>query len=151
MPEDYYGRASGLVVFANKLWSIGGIEPFVSIVTDDIWTTSNGTYWVMEADSSELSPRFAHALVASGSKLWSIGGRRYEYTGTTRTQVDQSDETWFSEDGLNRTNDAHAPFGQRISPAVAYFKGRIWVIGGRSPGETSPLTLLNDVWSMEAP
>lgn len=152
MPAEYFGTFVGLVAFADKLWHIGGFEPFASVASKDIWATSNGIDWVMEADSSELTPRFNHALAASGSRIWSIGGSRYENTDSSKIQVDALDETWFSEDGLNwELNDAHAPFGPRIRPAVAYFKGRIWVIGGMLPGDLSQPTLLNDVWSMETP
>jgi hypothetical protein len=150
MPEDFVGTSgSGHVAHAGGFWHIGGKDAFSNVAPPQIWHTLDGTSWAKAADTSELTPRFYHRLVSSGPKLWSIGGESETYTGTSTSPVYLYDQVWSSEDAVHWTlADAHAPFGQRMQPGVAYFKGRIWVVGGQGYGVG---TYFNDVWSMEPP
>lgn len=140
----------GVASFAGSLWRIGGGSGVTNTFLHDVWKTSDGKTWERAADSSELLLRYGHILVASPSRLFSLGGFKavrnadhlYDYT-------DASDELWASTDGTDwALVDSHAPFGKRNQYSAAYLNGRIWVIGGSLPNSGNSL---NDVWYMEAP
>jgi hypothetical protein len=147
MPKGYSGTdAQSQIVFKNAFWRIGGADNAGGMPTD-IWKTLDGINWVRTVPATASLPRREHRMTASDSTLWAIGGGRdYGYNPIDRFSDPLFDQVWSTKDGSVWTLvDAHAPFGQRIGPAVTWFKGRVWVIGGTLQG-----IRLNDVWSMEA-
>jgi hypothetical protein len=131
------------VVFANKMWVIGGSDGTViddvGIYSHDVWYSTNGADWTQATPSAAFSPRVYHTSVVFKKKMWVIGG------------VDNSNnyynDTWSSSNGADWTLVTEtAAFPARIDHTSVVFKNetgeKMWVIGG---GDGNGM-YFNDVW-----
>jgi hypothetical protein len=141
------GIDPGTVINPYGLWIIGGGEPNDSLYSRRIWLSPDGHNWIFNSDNDGLLPRSGQRLVGAGNDLYAIGGISVHGLAEGGVEVhDLTDQVWTSPNGNSwELFDSHAPFGRRYYPAVAWFKGKVWCIGGSSTPTGSPLA---DVWSM---
>lgn len=157
----FSARQGHQVVVANiggnkKLWLIGGFDGSSQSLgrLNDVWSSANGTDWTkVKADKKnpdpavdkQFVPRTLHQVVASGSKLWVIGGFGGSYTSRNNLN-----DVWSSSDGVNwtKTTISGQHFRARNSHQVvqANIGGtqRFYVIGGSAERSDQ-----NDVWRSE--
>lgn len=157
----FSARNSHQVVVANidgnkKLWLIGGFDGSSQSLgrLNDVWSSANGSAWTkVKADKKnpdpavdkQFVPRSNHQVVASGSKLWVIGGFGGSYTSRNNLN-----DVWSSSDGVNwtKTTISGKHFSARNSHQVvqANIGGtqRFYVIGGSAERSDQ-----NDVWRSE--
>jgi hypothetical protein len=137
------------VVFDNRIWVFGGTGGSqVSIVYDDVWSSTNGVTWEEKTDGSskKFPARFDHQSIVfndgSGEKIWVIGG-----TGTDDSSF--FDDVWSSTDGktwTEETKDSSKKFPARAGHASEVFDNQMWVFGGNA---SSSIDSKNDVWSSD--
>ncbi|MEO7425404.1 MAG: hypothetical protein ABI036_09470 [Fibrobacteria bacterium] len=149
LPANYFGTGgTGQIVFLDKFWRIGGQDPWSRKQAIDIWNTADGIEWELSAESTDFLPRYDNVLVASDSRIYSIGGSRDIELNPDHKTVNLYDEVWSSPNGVDwAPMDIHAPFGQRIGPGAAYFKGKLWLIGGQMANGA----FTNDIWYLDNP
>lgn len=122
-----------VVVFANKLWLIGGVAFEGISEQSDVWSSDDGITWTRTA-LGEFPARSDHEVVVYNNKLWVIGG----YGGAAQLLND----VWSSSDGVHWAEvTASAAFSPRLGLRVAAYDNQMWLIGG---GAGSSGT--NDVW-----
>ncbi len=133
------------VVFQNQLWVIGGVSfrqidngPGVPptdelYYLEDVWSSTNGTDWVEQADTVGFGPRDGITAGVLGDKIFVIGG----FDGT-----DYKNDVWSTTDGVTWVEEtASAEFSPRSGHTTAIFDNKIWVAGGWNGVDT-----YNDVW-----
>ncbi len=63
------------VVFNNKMWVIAGdFATDRSLITNDVWYSSNGTNWVQATNGAAFPPRQFGSSVVFNNTIWIIGG-----------------------------------------------------------------------------
>lgn len=130
-PRD--GHAA--VVFAGKMWVIGGEESHGD--STDVWYSTNGVDWT-KTTSFVIEGRAFSAVLPFNGKMWFMGG-----CGSFQPICN---DVFYSTDGALWSEDTnHAPWRARYGHAAAYFDSRMWVMGGCD--STSPR---HDVWYSEA-
>ncbi len=149
MPEGFKVGVDPGTVF-NPYYGlsiIGGGEPTDSLYSRQIWLTVDGHNWILQTDTTDLLPRSGQRLIGAGNDFFSIGGTWIQRLAEGGQEVhDLTDQVWTSPNGVSwELFDSHAPFGKRYYPAVAWFKDKVWCIGGLSTPTESPLA---DVWMM---
>ena len=118
------------VVFADKLWVIGGYDGGRE---DDVWYSEDGFNWSEATATAGWPSRHAHTSVVFEDKLWVIGG----YDGGNSLN-----DVWYSEDGENwMQTTASVGWSGRYHHASVVFNDKIWIIGGYDGS-----SWLNDVW-----
>ena len=139
---EFSARSGHQVVTFNdgsgdKLWLIAGSE---GALTNDVWSSGDGTNWARQTTDAAFSARRSHQAVSfnngSGNKLWLIGGDNGK----------KSNDVWSSSDGIKWTQEtANAEFSERKNHQVVRFNDgngdKLWLIGGKN-GESK-----NDIWS----
>lgn len=65
-------------VYENRMWIMAGTENFyddnLDTLKNDVWSSSDGTMWSLEADSAAWPQRtHAQAVLFSG-RIWTAGG-----------------------------------------------------------------------------
>jgi hypothetical protein len=148
MPEPFkVGVDPGTVINSYGMWIIGGGEPTDSLFSRQIWLTVDGHNWIYNTDTTDLMPRSGQRLIAAGNDFYSIGGTWVHSLAEGGVEVhDLTDQVWTSPNGVNwQLFDSHAPFGKRYYPAVVWFQGKVWCIGGLSSPTGSALA---DIWMM---
>jgi hypothetical protein len=148
MPEGFkVGIDPGTVLNSFGLWIIGGGEPTDSLYSRQIWMNRDGHNWTFHTDTTDLMPRSGQRLIGAGNDFYSIGGTWIHRLAEGGQEVhDLTDQVWTSPNGVSwQLFDSHAPFGKRYQPAVAWFKGMVWCIGGLNTPTGSPLA---DIWMM---
>lgn len=123
------------VVFNDALVVIGG-DNLAGIVSDQIWTSSDGVAWTeIVPTSPSFSPRIRHTATVYNGKVWIVGGE----DATTAYKND----IWYSDDMLNWTEYIDGLLG---SPglnrhAALVYRDEVYVFGGYSPSGTSGMIL----------
>jgi hypothetical protein len=148
MPEPFkVGLDPGTVINPYGLWIIGGGEPTDSLYSRQVWLSTDGHNWILTTDTTDLMPRSGQRLIGAGSDFYSIGGTWVQHLAEGGQELhDLTDQVWTSPNGVNwQLFDSHAPFGKRYYPAVAWFKGKVWCIGGLRKPTGPPLA---DIWMM---
>jgi hypothetical protein len=134
--------ASAAVVFAGKMWILGGTEDYYfgddKSLKNDVWSSTDGRHWKLETASAEWSPRAYHQAVVLNDKIYLFGGGNYVPNYEARADV------WSSGDGVHWEQvTSKAPWHPRLwFPAVVY-RNRMWVLGGWS---NNPSRNWGDVW-----
>jgi hypothetical protein len=127
------------VVFAGKMWVIGGYSGFMH-AENDVWCSSDGVRWSSATLSAPWSPRYGHTSVVHNGKMWVIGGYHPEIPTYLTNWLN---DVWYSTDGIKWTSATlSAPWTGRYNHTSVAYDGRIWVMGG-SP--FSPV-IMSDVW-----
>lgn len=137
-PRDRFS----LIVFNNKLWLLGGryyVGYSTNIITNDIWSTGDGSNWSQAAASSghfAPIPRAYGAQVAvHQNKLWIISGYGYNYNPTYDTyNLGYMESVSTTADGINWTvqtnyfSDSYKV--RRYFGSMVSYKNRLWMISG---------------------
>ena len=129
------GLIIGNVVFAGKMWVIGGGTYDERTYTNDVWNSSDGVHWTQVAASAPWSGRQYHNIVVFDNKIWVIAG-------ATGLDEGGSTDVWYSTDGHTWTSLDGAPWGRRHAASVWIFQNALWL------GNGSDTALYNDVWKM---
>lgn len=110
-----------VVVFQNKLWSIGGLTDLHEPI--GVWSSDDGVTWTQASGTSPLPTVQGHTALVYAGKLWVIGGNNENW--------ERRGEVWNSDDGINWNKVAYkAPFGTIAGHRSLVFADRMWVIGG---------------------
>lgn len=137
-------RISGkCIVFNNKLYYIGGSNPFVSYNT--IWQSSNGRDWVKQKIHSlpMFSGRDGHSAVEYKGKVWLIGGRGH-YSN------DVMNDIWYSSNmydwqEYNGTGELPPLHGHN----TVAFNNKIFILGGILPStNVAGVRISRAIWSI---
>ncbi|AWX44367.1 hypothetical protein HME9304_01367 [Flagellimonas maritima] len=129
-------KATGVVVFDDKIWVIGGIDEFDNSL-DDIWSSADGENWVLEGNLP-FGNIFGHELIAFNGKLWIYGGI---FDGF------QSRKIFSSVDGINWVEETETtPFIQYQNSKFIVLENEIFRIAGYS-GEIDDLSVERNVYS----
>jgi len=134
-PRSYFST----VVFndggGDKMWVIGGIVS--PAVTNDVWSSTNGSDWVRATPEAAFSPRYSPISYVYDNKIWVVGG------------ADEDDlslnDVWYSSNGVNwfqATTEAVVP--QREYGSGVVYDNKMWLMGGFDDGDG--WQDLNDVW-----
>jgi hypothetical protein len=123
----------GALEFNNKLWLIGGWDPYIAQpLLNEVWSSEDGENWALVNDSTPWEPRHSAGYVVFNNKMWLISG-------------DGIDDVWYTEDGENWVKALiNAPWGKRYKPYVIVYKEKIWLIGGLDVENNYEPK--NDVW-----
>jgi hypothetical protein len=134
--------ASGLVVFKDKLWMLGGTEDYYfgneKNLKNDVWSSVDGKTWKRETANAGWSPRAYLQAVVFNGKIYVIAGGNYV------PKYEALNDVWSSEDGIHWVQETKAaPWHPRIWFSSVVYRDHIWVLGGWS---NSPNRNWNDVW-----
>jgi hypothetical protein len=92
--------------------------------------------WTQAVGSAGFSGRFGFESVVFKGRLWVIGG--------SSTNLDYSNDVWYSPDGVSWTKATENPgFSPRRNHQVVEYRGQLWLIGG----ETGMYEYANDIWT----
>jgi hypothetical protein len=88
------------VVFDNKIWVLAGMTPYGygHGPSDDVWCSTNGSYWICMTDSADWQKREYHTSVVFKNKIWVLGG----YVGGWTSKGNMND-VWYSSNGVDWT------------------------------------------------
>ena len=131
------------LAYGGKMWVIGGVAAGVdsgtSVLTHDVWSSTDGVHWTLATDSAGWHPRVGQAGVVFDSLMWIMGGADTFDSGGPGQRVN---DVWNSSDGVHWTRvTASAGWAPRDGHAAVASMGRMWVLGGEvSLGDSS------DVW-----
>ncbi|MFM7149650.1 MAG: galactose oxidase, partial [Gemmataceae bacterium] len=134
--------ASGLVVFKDRMWLLGGTENYYfgddKSLKNDVWSSADGKTWKRELASAPWSPRAYHAAVVHAGKIWVMGGGNYV------PKYHALNDVWCSEDGVHWEKvTSAAAWPPRIWFSGVAYRDRLWVLGGWS---NNPAKNWGDVW-----
>jgi len=147
------------VTYNGRLWLIGGGP----VLGGEIWSTTDGLTWIRHGDNKHIG----HESIVYRERIITFSGDPYATTdGVTFERLANDVGTWSwsgyvcharrlwclgggnahimsSPDGATwTTHTRDAPWGWRADPALAVFKGHVWMVGGA--GVSSPT---NDLWA----
>lgn len=148
--EDRQGHQ--VVFFNNKLMAFGGINSvnkrymkfmYYSLDNSATWSKdlTNGSYLPLYGE------RLSHKVVEFKNKLWMIGGG-----GSSGDGPVTNNDIWSSLDGSNWVEEnPAAEFSVSSGFDVAFFAGKLWVIGTEYNGDQSKVWSSEDgvSWSLE--
>jgi leucine-zipper-like transcriptional regulator 1 len=145
---SWSGRAGFTsVVFNDRIWVMGGFENSdgSAVALNDVWSSVDGTTWVLETDDASWSPRVSHSTVVFNDKLWVMGGN---------LDTDYYNDVWSSADGVNwflESDDGSSLWSDRKGSCSVVFNNRMWIIGGVDYGGISQVysTLNGKEWVLE--
>ncbi len=138
-------------VLSGKLYYAGG-QDYQGNLSHNIWSTTNGSNWVLSSSSPVWSPRAYHATTVAPCNIGSSSTSTISQKSPAKVflmgGIDPNsvyDETVFSSSNGSTWNQLtnNAAWGQRQGHASVYFLNKIWVLGGND-GITGNK---NDVWS----
>ena len=132
--------------FRDRMWIMGGwTEGRLAGhgATSQVWSSSDGRDWKLEAQRAGWSPRLAAGLVEFKGRLWILGGTENYYFGDKQSV---RNDVWSSSDGVHWQQEIeHAPWSARAYHQAVALGDRLWVMGG---GNYVPeYHAENDVWS----
>jgi hypothetical protein len=136
-------------VFDDKMWIEGGldgngapsglhheVEYGGALYFNDIWSSTDGARWKLEATSTGWKPRRSMSIVEFKGALWMFGGWSPE-------DGYQSD-VWQSHDAVHWTRvTGNAAFVPREGQWVEVWNGKLWMTGGVN---YEARKTFNDVW-----
>src|SRR5690606_24202905 len=77
----------------NKLWLTGGGTE-TAIPYSDIWTSTDGINWNLEASDTGWHGNVEHTALAHNGKVWLIGGHDSAYMYNSVWSPDYTEITW---------------------------------------------------------
>jgi hypothetical protein len=135
--------SSGVVVFNNKMWVIGGIV--TGGYANDVWNSSDGVHWTRVLASAPWAARQNFGCVVFNNQIWVI-------CGDNNLGLGAFSDVWSSPDGVNWIQQGTFP-SPRTGASCVVFNGAIWVIAGGtavadpSAGSNDYLVdAMNDTW-----
>jgi hypothetical protein len=115
------------LVFNNKMW----------VISSDIWSSSDGVYWVCESTSTPFTGRKGFSAIVHNNKMWVMGGY---------TSEGKKNDVYSSVNGITWNQETlSAAWAPRYDHSSLSYHNKMWVIAGRS----SSGEYLSDVWSSE--
>lgn len=115
-------KATGVEVFDDKIWVIGGRNE-ADIPLTDIWSSDDGENWTLEGDFP-FGGIYGHELIVFNGKLWIYGGVSEGFLST---------KIFSSEDGIAWEEETEiAPFVQYQSSKFEVLGNKIFRIAGYS-------------------
>jgi len=152
---------AGWVVFAGRMWVIGGDDNSGHYQTD-IWNSADGVHWTQVAASvpwaepkASQPGRVLHYALAFDDQLWVMGGQALPAGLDPRpdpypqTPIYYSD-VWSSSDGVNWVQRGVLPHALGMICGAVVFHGQMWVIGGGTYGDAGQGVdgeVFSEVWS----
>jgi hypothetical protein len=128
--ETAYDGYAEMTVYDGKMWAI----------KQSVWNSEDGINWTQVLDKTPFGVRGYGELVVHNDAMFQLGSGRDVYRSTDGVEWD--------------CVLAETPYGNRSGAAVATYAGKLWVMGGGSPGANDPvekgyetITTHNDVWS----
>ena len=123
------------VVFNNRIYVFRGNDR----ANEEVWSTSDGSNWIMETDNA--------FPVRSHYKTLVFNGFIYVFGGWIRGG-ELTNEVWASPDGSYwyQKRPADAIFEARINHTATVFDGKVWVMGGESWNASGSSTFYGDIW-----
>jgi hypothetical protein len=140
-PRDSQGE----VVFADRLWIMGGWFDSQHAPPRDVWSSADGRAWKLVEKAAPWIHSDLGMAIAFQDRMWFMGGW---YNGRLPGHS-ASNQVWSSTDGAHwRQVTAKAAWSPRIAAAVVEFQGRMWILGGiENYYFGDQRSLKNDVWS----
>lgn len=119
-------HAAKYIVFNDKIWGIGGgIFPLTA--NRNIWSTTNGTDWILEVADVPFGVREEHALYIANNRMMVLGGVGEGGGDNLLSDI------WSSADGINWKKEANSTsFAPRANMKVQNFNGLLWLMGGNT-------------------
>lgn len=147
---DWQPRDSqGEVVFADKLWILGGWFNSYEAPPRDVWSSADGATWSLTQPVAPMKHSDLGMMLAFRDRMWFMGGW---YNGRLPGHS-AGNEVWSTTDGVDwikseRTEAGSPRWSPRLAAGAVVFKDRMWILGGTENyyfGDRS--SLKNDVWS----
>ena len=129
------GLIIGNVVFAGRMWVIGGGMYDLRSYLNDVWNSADGVNWTQVTPNASWAGRQFHNIAVFDDKIWVVAG------GTAQDEGGSTD-VWYSTDGLGWTNLAGTPWILRHAASSFVFQNALWI------GNGSSAAAYNDVWKM---
>jgi hypothetical protein len=133
--------AAGGVVFAGRMWVMGGLQSSRGEICNDVWSSSDGVVWTLATANAPWCKRQLFSmLTVFQDALWVVGGgitKYHPFKGYT--------DVWKSGDGKTWTKVSEgAPWPARIWSSATTYRNRLWVMGGFRAEPT--WNNFDDVW-----
>ncbi len=147
---------AGALVFAGKMWLIGGWNPddkdhFPRICTNDIWCSEDESDWTCVKPNTfgtdafdretDWEGRHTAGYVVHDNRMWIVGG--------DANQGHYQNDVWSSRDGITWTRELDpVPWGPRGLHYTVAHEGQIWVLGGQTVPQFAPAieAFYADIW-----
>ena len=131
--------------FKGSIFVLGGFVESDPMLGGDAGCTSTVTYstdgtMTWHQYEAPWPGRADFQAAVFNDRLWILGGGCYPYYGG------QTNDAWYTEDGLNWNEAPRPTWSDRSEFSVAVGAGKMWVSGGLAPGGH---TALNDTWYTE--
>ncbi|MDE7073729.1 MAG: glycoside hydrolase [Odoribacter sp.] len=154
-----YRYAETLFSFDGKLWTLGGVQSFISAsqMKNDIWSSADGgVTWVQEvADvttgaAGDFTPRWGAKVAEHNGVLYMIGGNTFDAEGAQAMVADILRSTDGKMWTVLEEEEQLPGFEGRVNPILVNGDGSLlWIFGGvkeytGSYGEASELWY--DAW-----
>lgn len=134
-----------LIAYKDKIYALGGLEHSFEITgsTDDVWSSTNGTDWILETDAAAYSRRYGFEALVFKDKMFVFGGS----LGPTHEQLA---DVWTSTNGIDwvEFKSQGTQFSERSHFQSAIYKGKIWLTGGYSENDLEQKNY-TDFWSSQ--
>ena len=128
----------GCIVFAGKLWVVGGTNGQGGGF-NDLWSSANGKDWTQVTPKAGWSPRWAFGLAVFENRLWVFGGQLGADPG------DVTNEVWSSVDGITWKKWPTPPWTPRsYANAQVFSDGRLFLFGGARTATVAA----DDLWRL---
>jgi hypothetical protein len=138
-PRDSCGE----VVFAGKMWLLGGWVDTYGIGPTDVWCSKNGFDWNCVTTAAAWKHSDLPTTLVFNDRIWMIAG----WYGDHKPDASASNQVWASADGAKWELVTKAPWKPRLGAGGVVFKGKMWILGGTQHYFDGEQYLLNDVWS----
>jgi leucine-zipper-like transcriptional regulator 1 len=142
--RDSYAAA----VFDGKIWMMGGLDANKNVLApnvveywkadyfNDIWSTPDGTNWVLNATNAPWGQRRSAEAIVFNGKMWLAGG--------WGPNIGLKNDVWFTQDGISwEIATDSAAWQPREGHQFVVFDNKMWIMGGVLYDSR---TTLNDVW-----
>jgi len=135
-PWEPRGIVHGSVVFAGKMWILGGglYGPPPSwrpeVYYNDIWTSVNGIDWTRVTAEPSWLPRIHHSVSVYADRMWVLAG--HDSDGL-------KNDVWVSGDGIDWRELPDTPWVARHAASTLVHRNTLWLVAGY---------LVNDIWKL---
>ena len=136
-PWSPRGQIQGAVVFAGKMWVVGGgtyNDP--RKYYSDVWSSADGVSWERATSHAPWTPREYHSITVFDGRMWVLAGYNESNLG----------DVWSSADGTHWRELQGTPWAPRHAAHVFPFADALWMVGG-SIIDSTPVA---DVWKLDA-
>lgn len=136
-PAPWTARWKAMALaFKGKLYMMSGVGVGVPNPQADIWSTSDGINWALNAGVAPFDIRYGAQACVLGDKMFVMGGQK----GAAGAY---SNDVWSTTDGTDWVQEtAGAPWLPRAFFTVTAFGSGMYLIGGRS----AFIAAHDDVW-----